>query len=257
MAAESDWHYADFTETSYGDMLRRAVRHYRFVQFTEFDAPGQVCLWRHDIDFSPHRAKRLAAIEAELGVTATYFVNLHSEFYSTLDGTCSRLIHEILALGHRLGLHFDAGFHAHRPWTPREREELLRREKDVLESTFQADVTCYSIHTPTVVADWNSDETTVAGMVNAYCEAIRTTFTYVSDSNGIWRHHRLADVLAAPPPRLHVLTHPEWWTPEAMSPRDRISRCIDGRGRALHRSYDDFLERCSRPNVGRSAKNRP
>ena len=256
MTSEPDWHYADFTEASYRRLLHDAAVHYRFVAFTDVDASDGICLWRHDIDFSPHRAKRLAAIEADLGVATTYFVNIHSEFYSALGETSSQLIRDILAMGHRLGLHFDAGFYAHRTWSAGERELLLRREKELLESMFGADVGCYSIHTPTVATTWNSDDSIVAGMVNVYSRAIRNAFTYVSDSNGIWRDRRLADVIADPPPRLHVLTHPEWWTPDAMSPRDRIARSIDGRARALHQAYDEFLASYMRPNVGRESGRR-
>jgi hypothetical protein len=245
-----DFRFDDFTEDHYTELLRAAAARYRFIPFTDFDVAGNVCLWRHDIDFSPHRAARLAAIEADVGVVATYFVNVHSEFCSVLGEMSSRLIRNILAMGHRIGLHFDAGFYAYRTWSRADRDVLFGREKQLLESTFETTVDCYSMHTPTVAPEWRSDDTFVAGMVNAYCDAIRSRFTYVSDSNGIWRHRRLADVLAEQPPRLHVLTHAEWWTPEAMSPRDRISRCIDGRARALHHEYDAFLARCMRPNIG-------
>ena len=42
-------------------------------------------LWRHDVDFSIHRASSLAKIENELGVKATYFLKLHSEFYNLFE----------------------------------------------------------------------------------------------------------------------------------------------------------------------------
>jgi hypothetical protein len=115
---------------------------------------------------------------------------------------------------------------------------------------FGVPVGCYSIHNPTAVTDWNSDETVICDMVNVYCREIRTQSTYVSDSNGIWSRGRLADILEQRPHKIHVLTHPEWWTPETLSPRERISRCIDGRARFLHRSYDQFLLDFMRPNVG-------
>ena len=257
MSSRIDFHFSDFTESHYRELLAMALDIYRFVPFTEFDQAGRVCLWRHDVDFSPQRAKALASIEASMGVTATYFINIHSEFYNAQDEPSSRLIREILGMGHRLGLHFDAGFYSHKTWTAEERLPVLRREKDVLETLFGVEVGCYSIHNPTVTTDWNSDETMLAGMVNAYCRAIASRFTYVSDSNGIWwRGRRLADILADPPERLHLLTHPEWWPPEAMSPRERISRCLDGRARAYHEAYDHFLLELMRPNIGREERNK-
>lgn len=249
--AAAEFRYQDFTEHHYAQLVRTASAHYRFVPFTDFAAAGNICLWRHDVDFSPQRARRLAVIEADAGVSATYFLNLHSEFYNALEGRTVLAIRDILAMGHFLGLHFEAAVHGASTRAADRLDALLVRERDVLEQTFGVPVACYSLHNPGVVGEWQSDETTHVGMVNAYCRAIAARFTYVSDSNGIWRHRRLADVLAEAPPRLHVLTHPGWWTPTAMSPRARVSRCIDGRAKATHESYDRFLAECGRPNVGR------
>ena len=49
--------------------------------------------------------------------------------------------------------------------------------------------------------------------------------------------------------RLHVLTHPEWWTPEAMSPRERVVRSVEGRGSRVLSDYDALLARHDRINV--------
>ena len=77
----------------------------------------------------------------------------------------------------------------------------------------------------------------------AWCTPARaacaTATPYVSDSNGYWRFERLPEVLAAGAhERLHVLTHPEWWQEEAMSPRERILRCIAGRARRRGDRHD-------------------
>jgi hypothetical protein len=67
-------------------------------------------------------------------------------------------------------------------------------------------------------------------MTNVYASRIKDRYAYVSDSNGYWRHERLADVVeSGEHERLHVLTHPEWWQPEPMSPRARLERCLEGR----------------------------
>jgi hypothetical protein len=87
-------------------------------------------------------------------------------------------------------------------------------------------------------------------MVNAYSAAIRERYSYVSDSHGVWRFRRLHDVLsAAEEEQLHVLTHAEWWTPEAMPPRARIARAIAGRARRVEEAYDEGLTAMGRPNV--------
>jgi hypothetical protein len=67
-------------------------------------------------------------------------------------------------------------------------------------------------------------------MTNVYGSRIKADYAYASDSNGYWRHERLHDVVeSGGHERLHVLTHPEWWQAEAMSPRARLERCLEGR----------------------------
>jgi hypothetical protein len=88
-------------------------------------------------------------------------------------------------------------------------------------------------------------------MVNTYGAGLRKNFTYCSDSNGYWRFRRLQDVLEqAEDEKLHVLTHPVWWVPDVMSPRERLARCIDGRRDFQHRFYDQTLADYGRENVG-------
>ncbi|KDC30925.1 hypothetical protein L505_0136 [Bordetella bronchiseptica F4563] len=96
-------------------------------------------------------------------------------------------------------------------------------------------------------------EARYAGLLNTYSEFFRDQVGYCSDSNGYWRHRRLADVLEqAADHSLQVLTHPGWWVDEAMSPRDRIARCAEGRAAATMRKYDEDLACFGRDNIGKS-----
>lgn len=244
-------HERDFTEEHYRELLRLAKRSYRLASFTD-DLPDDKTeerriLWRHDVDFSPHRARRLAQIEAEEGVRATYFVLLHSEFYNALEREVVRIFSDIAALGHAIGLHFDAQFHGEGG----EFEVLLQMERRLLETTLAVPIDAFSWHNPSQ-GNWieSADAASIGGMVNAYSSAIRSRFSYVSDSHGVWRFRRLHDVLAgASEPHLHVLTHPEWWMPDAMPPRARITRAIKGRAARNERLYDEALAATGRPNV--------
>src|SRR5947208_11960648 len=98
---------ADFTEEHYRAILTATRRRYSFASFDERPDTPHV-LWRHDVDLSPHRALAIARLEADAGVLSTYCVLLHSEFYNLLEAGITERIREIVRLGHRLGLHFDA-----------------------------------------------------------------------------------------------------------------------------------------------------
>ena len=211
--------------------------------------PAPHVLWRHDVDFSPHRALRLAQIEAASGVRSTYFFLLHCEFYNLLEHSVRDVVIEIVALGHNLGLHFDLAFHG-LACSKAECEQALTFERDVLERVFSVPVPAFSFHNPDTGNALGFADDVLGGMVNTYGRSLKERYRYVSDSNGYWRFARLQDVLEEPASTpLHVLTHPGWWTPSVMSPRDRISRCIDGRATRMHLFYDDLLNRYGRLNV--------
>ena len=241
--------YEDFTEAAYRDLIRLAKRRYRFLAFPDYrDAPPGSALWRHDIDFSVHRARALAKIEADEGVRSTFFVNLHSRFYNALEPEIAELVRELVALGHEVGLHFDPSFYAGRP---KPLEETLAREQALLEDVFEAPVRSFSFHNP-ALEGWADDRDEIAGMVNAYGAYLREHYVYRSDSHGRWGEPPLAELLeTGDAERLHVLTHPEWWVPEPMSPRERVSRCIDGRAAAQHARYESVAAAAARAKLAR------
>jgi hypothetical protein len=241
----SDWHFEDFTEASYRDIVGAANARYAFEPFGT-DATGPHVLWRHDVDYSVHRAVVLARLESELGARATYFVTLHSDLYNVLEPAVHDRLREIAALGHWIGLHFDAGFSA-----GGELDERAAWERRVLSEALEVPVRAVSLHNPSVSGTEGFDAEELGGMVHAGARSVRDRYAYVSDSNGYWRFDRLPDVLAAGAhERLHVLTHPEWWQERPMSPRERILRCIAGRGRASEATYDALLADNQRVNVG-------
>jgi hypothetical protein len=241
----SDWHFEDFTEASYRAIVTAAKARYAFEPFGT-PATGPHVLWRHDVDYSVHRALALARLEAEVGVRATYFLTLHSDLYNVLEPAVHERLREIAALGHWIGLHFDAGFSA--GGAPDDRAAWEGR---VLSEALEAPVRAVSLHNPSVSGTEGYDAEELGGMVHAGARSVRDRYAYVSDSNGYWRFDRLPDVVAAGAhDRLHVLTHPEWWQERPMSPRERILRCIEGRGRASEATYDALLADNQRVNVG-------
>jgi hypothetical protein len=241
----TDWYFEDFTVASYRAILEAAKARYAFAPFGT-GASGPHVLWRHDVDYSVHRAVVLARVEAELGVRATYFVTLHSDLYNLLEPAVHDRVREIAALGHWIGLHFDAGFHP-----GGDLDERAAWEGRVVSEALEVPVETVSLHNPSVSGTEDFDAERLGGMLHAGARSVRDRYAYVSDSNGYWRYGRLADVLAAGEhERMHVLTHPEMWQEEPMSPRERILRCIEGRGRASEATYDALLADNQRVNVG-------
>ncbi|MEJ8835244.1 hypothetical protein [Ramlibacter sp. AN1133] len=234
----------DFTEASYRELLRLTAAQYAICGYRE-PAAGPHAILRHDLDASLQRALALARIESEEGVQATYFVFPRCLYYNLLHPDSKRVVDEILSLGHRLALHFDVSMdHA-----PEDLQRLVQFEKALIEHEFGRPAEAVSFH---LAGDFRSrlpQEDEVCGMVNAYSARMAGEYRYVSDSNGVWRFEpwlRLIDAVRHP--RLHILTHPEWWTPGPLTPRQRLQRAIDGYARRMGAWYDETTRKSNRPN---------
>jgi hypothetical protein len=239
-----------FTLASYRSLLERTIALYDPVGF---DALGDkelsrkaVCLIRHDIDISPSRALRMAHLEAELGVRGTYTVLMTGRFYNPLERDVRDLLLEISALGHNIGLHFDAAWHGV------EDEESLSAavswEAETLGKVLKGvPIRMFSFHDP-------SDRALAflapqyAGLWNAYAGVQRENFSYLSDSNGYWRFRSWTEALDERPERLHVLTHPEWWIEHYLPPAERISTAIGERATTMWQNYCAGLRATQRDN---------
>jgi hypothetical protein len=233
-----EFHFEDFTEASYARIVQETAGKYAFEPFGTSSEDAHV-LWRHDVDFSVHRALKLAGIEADAGVRATYFLRLRGAFYNLLEPPVIERAREIAELGHWIGLHFDPLSDVVSD-SENKLAEGLAYDRGLLAEVMERPVESFSFHNP---GTWGADEIDadrIAGMVNVYGAELRDRYLYVSDSNGYWSDRRLPEVIAAATAeRLHVLTHPEWWQETAMSPGQRIARCIEGRAEHTRRSYED------------------
>jgi hypothetical protein len=242
------YRYSDFTHKNYRELLRLAARRFEFRGFENFRDASDFIIWRHDVDASMHAARNLAHIEAEEGVRATYFLSINNPLYNLFEADVAACVKEIVSLGHDIGVHFDISAYPCESLADLERALLL--ERNMLQGFFQADVRAFSFHNPDARA-FGFEEDSYAGMANAYARSTRESVSYCSDSNGYWRYRPLDEVLRDRDiQKLQVLTHPEWWTEDEMSPRERITYCIEGRARAAHKRYDEMLRRYGRENVG-------
>jgi hypothetical protein len=88
---------------AYARMLD-AAGSYRFVHFDHEPQRGEIFL-RHDDDIVLDAALRMAELEAERGVSATYFLMTRSVFYNLASSEGEAALTRLRGLGHRVGLH--------------------------------------------------------------------------------------------------------------------------------------------------------
>src|SRR3984893_221546 len=202
-----------FTLEEYRHYLELALAHgYRFVGFESLDearAHGSPeILLRHDVDYAPKFMPPMAAIEAQLGVRATYCVHVDSRWYSIEEPGNQQAIATTLDAGHWLGLHFDASsIEADRQARERVAEQARR-----LGQAFSREVRAVSFHMP---GRRRVDHLALpGGLINSYEARFFVDIGYASDSNQNWRGVDLEDVLRRRAhDRLQLLIHPFWWRP--------------------------------------------
>ena len=247
------YNISDFTLDNYRRIVELAKERYTFIGYNEIkNKQSQVCLWRHDVDHSVEQALKLATIENQLGVSATYFIQLSSDYYNVFDPRVNKIIREIIDKNHKIGLHFHSAV-----YSIKNESELISKlsfERDTLEKLLDIDINVFSFHNPTtelagqpIASVFNEFE--YAGMTNTYAEEIKEKYVYCSDSNGYWRHKRLEDFLKERQPRIQVLTHPVWWQDIPMAPRKRIEKQVNDSALLILNSYDKVLEEFGRENI--------
>ncbi len=95
----------DFTLSMYKELLS-ALKNakYQFITFEEYFSkklPEKLVILRHDVDRTPGNAIKMAYLENELNIRASYYYRIVSESYD------EKSIKEIVKLKHELGYHYE------------------------------------------------------------------------------------------------------------------------------------------------------
>lgn len=244
----SDYRFSDFTLVNYEFLLRLALKNFEFAFFKEqLNFSTKTILLRHDIEFSVPIALKMAEIENSLGIRATYFVQLHGDFYNALEKRTFELLKKIESLGHQLALHFDAHF-----WDVKRADQLnkyLEIDKSTFEQYFFSKLGAFSFHNNNAFT-LSCDNTSYSGMINVYAKKYKNDYGYCADSTGFWRYEILEERLRkAKDQILQVLIHDGMWQDEVLPPRRRIYKVIDDQAAFMKKSYDETLVKFGAKNI--------
>lgn len=241
MTNREKYNFDYFTITHYAEIVKLAKdMGFEFILHKdEFKPNRKDIIWRHDVEFSPDIALKMAEIENELDVTATYFFQIHSEFYNTLERYMSDILFKIRDLGHHIGLHYDS--HYYNVNNEETLERTLRQDKAYFEQVFDLKLDTFSFHetTPFILG---CQKERYGGMLNVYSKKIKDNYQYCADSTGYWRYEILDEVLRDEKVRhLQVLTHDAMWSEEVLSPRQRVRTSIQANAERVKDRYDQIL----------------
>lgn len=199
----------NFTYSSYRDLLSLLQRcGYSFQNYRNYKNVARCVILRHDIDFSLSQAVKLAEIDAEAGVSSTWFVLLRTNNYNVASKESLEKLRRIQSLRHEIGLHFDEA--AYTPvLTPDEVVQNIIKECGILSTILETPVSCVSMHRPsrtTLEANYQ-----IPGVVNSYGKTFFHDFKYLSDSRRRWRDPVEDIIRSGEYDRLHILTHAFWY----------------------------------------------
>ena len=243
MTNREKYRFDDFTFENYCRLIQLALnKGFHFILHKDkYVEERKDIIWRHDVEFEPDLALKMAQTEFELGAKATYFFQLHSECYNLLNEHYASVFHQIKELGHHVGLHFDCRF-----WNITSEDQLdacILIDKEYMEHTLRVGgaIDTFSFHNTTPFTQ-NCLADKYGSLINVYSSFFKTHYNYCSDSLGYWRFDRLENVLNDDNVRhLQVLTHDGNWSDTVISPRKRYSQVMHNHAERLVRDQYDRL----------------
>jgi hypothetical protein len=203
----------DFTLGHYREILGTARQSgYRFVGYDDLAAPGEgelLCVLRHDVDYVPEWTVRLAEIERDLGIRATYFFQVCAKTYNLREAATYHAVHRVRELGHTLGLHFDLTWKPDAQWE--EIAPLCQEDKDVFRTiTGVEPCEIISFHNPHRFVERILNQP-VPGIRHTYEQEYFSSIKYLSDSQG-WYEGCMCKVFREKRyPVIQLLTHADYW----------------------------------------------
>lgn len=196
----------------------------------------KVVYLRHDVDLHLDQVDRMAEVEANLGMIATYYVLLSGP-YNLFSLENRRILHKIATMGHEFGLHYDLLTY---PQDLLQARTRLDWEVGILAELAGHKVPTISMHQP------------FTGQPDPFCELdkyvhphgprYQQDLLYTSDSCRAWRDENLLACFGPNPPRrLLLLIHPELWLDSSVV--DRITYLEQVMMKNICRQSHDYLDR--------------
>lgn len=193
-----------YTYDWYSKLLNRCREAGR--SFNTFQERASEGVWlRHDVDWSPANALKIAEIEAEHNAISTYFILVRSVFYNALEPETLEYIRQIADLGHSVGLHFTTEPYFETRPNDSDLLDAVETDQAVLRERLSEVTDVIAFHSPPSWALGQSFE----DLTHTYEPAFFENIAYRSDSVGRWREDRpFPDGI---PGGVQILTHPTLW----------------------------------------------
>lgn len=197
----------NFSLDHYFDVLESAKKSHKIGPIKDFyklQKNTHFLIPRHDIDFSIDNALEMAKLENEHGITATYFILLHCQYYNALSDNNINKIKQFLEYGHEIGLHYDSTF-------VKSDDQILNmviQEAKLLGNLIDYEIISITPHNVSLTDKKITYEH--LNFIDATDPKILNSVKYISDSVQNWRNGCMCNHIDDNS-KLIILTHPIWW----------------------------------------------
>ncbi len=241
----------EFTYSAYTNMLKllrdNGYNYTDYNGWADLEPDTKCVILRHDIDFSITKAVDLAHVEAENGVSSTYYVLLTSDLYNVFSKRNKDYLRTIASLGHNVGLHFDETVYPDIAGDIEAVAVTIKAESKMLEQLLERNVDSFSMHRP--ARNMLDANITIPGLINSYSRVFFNEFKYISDSRKTWREPVTDIITSGSFKRLHILTHAFWYDEDELSTKESLLSYISegDRDRQLYlkeniTSFDEIMD---------------
>lgn len=203
---------------NYVRLLKYLNQFYKIVPFCEIPKENiPHLILRHDIDVSLILAMKMAEVEHNIGIKSTYFVMLSNNNYNLWEGKNVARIKQISALGHEIGLHYDASQYSY--YTD-DSIRALKSELQALENLLGKKIKCISSHAPTKSTSFIRLKDCISADDRGLSDI------YVHDSRKLWTVRSLDVLLNQHPQRVQLNLHPCHWTREVNKRETKLDKYL-------------------------------
>lgn len=200
-----------FTYAHYIETLKKAKETFTFYTFGNFpENPDKRYIFlRHDIDAQLQKALKMAKVNHDLGIPATFFIRIHGP-YNPFRQFTYEAIQKIAKLDHEIGLHYEPMFYTSHGLPV---EETTLFEIELLNRMFNMQVKSIAPHMPSLSTAKMDD---IKEKFNdPYLPKFFTQIKYISDSNKRWREGCMCKWIDKVD-RLQIAIHPHWWNGDSL-----------------------------------------
>lgn len=202
-----------FDYKNYSNILKKIISDRPIYSFQAYqnlsndDKSKPLVILRHDVEVSPGRALKLAKLDNEEGAISTFFF-LVTSCYNIFEKNNTKIINEILSMGHEVGLHYDGSIINDID----SKIKIFKSQIDLINNHFGIEIKSVSAHLPMR----NNSIIKFPNYIDAYDKKFIQDMKYLSDSNQAFREPIITEQL-----HLHkqfqLLFHDNCWSEEGLN----------------------------------------